>query len=98
VEFGTSFGISTIYLATALKEGGDRLVRAELEATKAQRARENPGAADLADLVEIRVGDALETLSDGVGGPVDWCCSTACSVSTCLCSNCSSRTCGPARR
>jgi predicted O-methyltransferase YrrM len=72
VEFGTSFGISTIYLATALKDGGGgRLVRTELEPTKARRARENLADAGLADLVDIREGDALETLRDGGGGPLD---------------------------
>lgn len=72
VEFGTSFGISTIYLATALNDGGGgQLVGTELEPTKAQRARENLAAAGLAELVDIRVGDALETLRDGVGGAVD---------------------------
>jgi predicted O-methyltransferase YrrM len=72
VEFGTSFGISSIHLATALKDGGGgQLVGTELEPAKAQRARENLDAAGLADLVDIRVGDALETLRDGVGGPVD---------------------------
>jgi predicted O-methyltransferase YrrM len=72
VEFGTSFGISTIYLACALRDGGGRqLIGTELEPSKAQRARENLAAAGLADLVEIRVGDALETLKDGIGGDVD---------------------------
>jgi predicted O-methyltransferase YrrM len=72
VEFGTSFGISTIYLAVALRDGGGgRLIGTELEAAKAQRARKNLDAAGLADLVDIRVGDALETLRDGVGDNVD---------------------------
>ncbi|NLU74992.1 methyltransferase [Streptomyces sp. HNM0575] len=72
VEFGTSFGVSTIHLATALNDGGGgRLVTTELEASKARRAQENLEAAGLADLVDIRVGDALETLRDGVGGEVD---------------------------
>jgi predicted O-methyltransferase YrrM len=72
VEFGTSFGISTIYLAVALRDGGGgRLVGTELEAAKAQRARKNLDAAGLADLVDIRVGDALETLREGVGENVD---------------------------
>jgi predicted O-methyltransferase YrrM len=72
VEFGTSFGISTIHLACALRDGGDgHLIGSELEPTKAQRARENLAAAGLADLVEIRVGDALETLKDGIDGDVD---------------------------
>jgi predicted O-methyltransferase YrrM len=72
VEFGTSFGISTIHLACALHDnGGGRLIGTELEATKAERARENLADAALADLVEIRVGDALETLKDGIDGDVD---------------------------
>ncbi|WP_020667698.1 O-methyltransferase [Amycolatopsis nigrescens] len=72
VEFGTSFGISAIYLATALKDGGGgRLVGTELEPTKAQRARKNLAAAGLTEFVDIRVGDALETLRGGVGGAVD---------------------------
>jgi predicted O-methyltransferase YrrM len=72
VEFGTSFGISTIHLACALRDGGGgHLIGSELEPTKANRARENLAAADLADLVEIRVGDALETLKDGIDGDVD---------------------------
>ena len=71
VEFGTSFGISTIHLACALRDsGGGQLIGSELEPTKAQRARQNLIDADLADLVEIRVGDALETLKD-IGGEVD---------------------------
>jgi predicted O-methyltransferase YrrM len=71
VEFGTSMGISTIYLAAALRDnGGGHLVTAELEPGKVVRARANLGAAGLADLVEIREGDALETLKD-VGGAVD---------------------------
>jgi predicted O-methyltransferase YrrM len=72
VEFGTSFGISTIHLACALRDGGGgHLIGSELEPTKAKRARENLAAAGLADLVEIRVGDALETLKDGIDGDVD---------------------------
>lgn len=71
VEFGTSMGISTIYLAAALRDnGGGRLIGSEMEPTKVARARSNLEAAGLADLVDIRVGDALETLRD-VGGEVD---------------------------
>jgi predicted O-methyltransferase YrrM len=68
VEFGTSFGVSTIHLAAALRDnGGGHLVGTELEATKAQRATENLAAAGLADVVDVRVGDALETLRGDVG-------------------------------
>jgi predicted O-methyltransferase YrrM len=65
VEFGTSFGISTIYLAAAVRDRGTgRVVTTELNANKAARAREYIAAAGLADLVELRVGDALETVAD----------------------------------
>ncbi len=71
VEFGTSMGVSTIYLAAALRDnGGGHLIGTELEPGKVARARANLDAAGLADLVEIRAGDALETLKD-VGGDVD---------------------------
>jgi predicted O-methyltransferase YrrM len=71
VEFGTSMGISTIYLAAALRDnGGGRLIGTELEPTKVVSARANLDRAGLADLVDIREGDALETLRD-VGGDVE---------------------------
>lgn len=72
VEFGTSMGISTIYLAAALRDnGGGHLIGSELERDKVGRAWENLDAAGLGDLVDIRQGDALETLQD-VGGEVDF--------------------------
>ncbi|AGA26405.1 O-methyltransferase [Singulisphaera acidiphila] len=72
VEFGTSFGVSAIHLACALRDsGGGQLIGTELEATKAAAARDNLAAAGLADLVDIRVGDALETLKEGISGDVD---------------------------
>jgi len=65
VEFGTSFGISTIYLAAAVRDRGvGRVVTTELHAGKASRAREYLREAGLFDLVDLRVGDALETLED----------------------------------
>lgn len=71
VEFGTSMGISTIYLAAALRDnGGGQLISSELEPTKVARARANLHTAGLADLVDIREGDALETLRD-IDGEVD---------------------------
>ncbi len=71
VEFGTSMGVSTIYLAAALRDnGGERLIGSELEPAKVARARANLDAAGLGDLVDIREGDALDTLKD-VGGDVD---------------------------
>jgi len=71
VEFGTSMGVSTIYLAAALRDnGGGHLIGSELEPAKAARAREHLDAVDLLDLADVRDGDALNTLGD-VGGEVD---------------------------
>jgi predicted O-methyltransferase YrrM len=72
IEFGTSFGVSTLHLAAALRDnGGGRLIGTEFQATKAACARENIAAAGLCDLVEIREGDALETLANGLPESVD---------------------------
>jgi len=72
MEFGTSFGISTIYLAAALKDnGGGHLITSEFEPTKVIRARENLAAAGLSDMVEFREGDALKTLSTDLPETVD---------------------------
>lgn len=72
VEFGSSMGISAIYMAAALRDmGGGRLIGTELEPSKAEQARANVAAAGLADLVEFRVGDARETLKHGIGGDID---------------------------
>lgn len=63
VEFGTSFGISTIHLAAAVRDNGQgRVVSTELHGEKIRRARQNLDDAGLLDLVEIREGDALQTL------------------------------------
>lgn len=73
VEFGTSFGISTIHLAAALRDnGGGRLIGSELLASKAAQARANLSAAGFADLVEVREGDALETLSRELPESIDF--------------------------
>jgi predicted O-methyltransferase YrrM len=62
VEFGTSVAISTIYLATAVRDnGGGRVIGSEMNHGKLAAARDNIAAAGLADLVEIREGNALET-------------------------------------
>jgi predicted O-methyltransferase YrrM len=72
VEFGTSFGVSTIHLAAALRDnGGGRLVGSELEATKVARARANLATAGLAELVDLREGDALETLAHDLPETID---------------------------
>jgi predicted O-methyltransferase YrrM len=72
VEFGTSFGISTLHLAAALRDnGGGRLIGSEFEPSKVTRARQNLIAGGLIDLVEIRLGDALQTLSVDLPETID---------------------------
>ena len=73
IEFGTSFGISTLHLAAALRDnGGGRLIGSEFEPSKIVRARENLAAGGLSDLVEIREGDALETLARDLPNSIDF--------------------------
>ena len=72
VEFGTSFGISTLHLAAALRDnGGGRLITCEFEPSTVARARNNLTEGGLIDLVEIREGDALETLSVDLPATID---------------------------
>lgn len=71
VEFGTSFGISTIYLAAAARDGGGgRVIGTELEPAKHARAVQHLAEAGLSEHAEVRLGDARETLRD-VEGPLD---------------------------
>src|ERR1700744_176471 len=72
VEFGTSFGISTLHLAAALRDnGGGRLITSEFEPSKVARARDHLTAGGLIDLVDIREGDALQTLSADLPATID---------------------------
>ena len=72
VEFGTSFGISTLHLAAALRDnGGGHLITTEFEPSKAERAQEHLMAGGVSDLVEIRLGDALQTLAVDLPETID---------------------------
>lgn len=72
VEFGTSFAISTLHLASGLRDnGGGQLITCEFEPSKVARARANLTEGGLIDLVEIREGDALETLSRDLPESID---------------------------
>ncbi len=72
VEFGTSFGLSTLHLAAALRDnGGGRLITTEFEPSKLARARSHFAAGGLADLVEFRAGDALQTLAADLPETID---------------------------
>lgn len=72
VEFGTSFGISTLHLAAALRDnGGGRLITSEFEPSKVAQARQHLADGGLVDLVEVREGDALKTLSVDLPETID---------------------------
>ena len=72
VEFGTSFGISTLHLAAALRDnGGGQLITTEFEPSKVAQARAHLEAGGLLDLVELRCGDALETLARDLPPHID---------------------------
>ena len=72
VEFGASFGISTLHLAAGLRDnGGGRIITTEFEPSKATRAQENFAAGGLADLIELREGDALQTLARDLPSQID---------------------------
>ena len=62
LEIGTLGGYSTIWLARALPPQG-KLISLEIDARYAEVARRNLQRADLAEKVEVRVGPALESLS-----------------------------------
>jgi predicted O-methyltransferase YrrM len=65
VEFGTSFGISTLYIAAAIRDRGDgTVITTELHPSKAATARGYFERAGLLDVIDLRVGDALQTLKD----------------------------------
>lgn len=64
VEFGTSFGVSTLFLAAALRDnGGGHLITSEFEPSKVARAKKNLVDGGLGDLADVREGDALQTLT-----------------------------------
>jgi predicted O-methyltransferase YrrM len=61
LEIGTLGGYSAIWLARALPEDG-RVITLEISAKHAQVARQNWARAGVTDKVELRLGNALETL------------------------------------
>jgi predicted O-methyltransferase YrrM len=63
LEIGTSYGYSTLWLAEAARETGGRVISLDLHADKQRHARERMMAAGLAEFVDFRLGDALETLA-----------------------------------
>lgn len=75
VECGTSYGVSTIYLALAVVQnakvngkGRGRVVATEHEAEKATQARQYWAECgkDIEEVIELREGDLRETLKGGL--------------------------------
>lgn len=69
IEFGTSHGLSTLYLAAAIGSDEAPVITTEMELSKIDLARANFEEAGLSDRIDLRVGDAFETLanlSDGI--------------------------------
>jgi predicted O-methyltransferase YrrM len=74
VEAGTSFGVSTLYLAAAVRDNqveNGVVIGTEYEPRKAKIARANFKEAGLSEFIDLREGDLRQTLQD-VGGPVDF--------------------------
>ena len=70
VEFGTSFGISTLYLAQGVLETGGKIITTELLESKAKKAVENFKTAGVNHVIDVKVGDAMDTLR-GHNQPID---------------------------
>jgi predicted O-methyltransferase YrrM len=72
VEFGTSFGLSILHLGAAVKDnGGGRVIGTEFEPGKVEATRGSVRAAGLGDIVEVRQGDATQTLGRDLPDRVD---------------------------
>jgi len=74
VEAGTSFGVSTLYLAAAVRDNqveNGVVIGTEYEPKKVEIARANFKEAGLREFIELREGDLRQTLQD-IGGPVDF--------------------------
>ena len=76
VEAGTSFGVSTLFLAAAVRDnagsnGDGTVIGTEYEPEKAKAARANFAEAGLSKFIDLREGDLRETLVN-LGGPIDF--------------------------
>jgi predicted O-methyltransferase YrrM len=71
VELGTSYGFSTLFLAAAARHVGARVYTYEISPAKQAHAKAQIAAAELSDVVEWILGDAV-TLLSRQSGPVDF--------------------------
>ena len=71
VEFGASYGVSTVYLAAAARDNNGHVTTTEAHPKKCKAVRETLAEAGLTDVVDLLEGDARETLAE-LEGPVDF--------------------------
>ena len=65
LELGSSYGVSTLYFADALRQlGGGTVVATELDAAKCAKIRDHVQAADLTSYVDLREGDVFRTVAE----------------------------------
>ncbi len=64
IEFGTSHGLPMPYLAAAISSDESPVITTEMEPSKIDLARTNFEEAGLGDRIDLRVGDAFDTLAD----------------------------------
>ena len=67
LELGTSYGYSTLILADAARKVGAQIVTMENADYKQAHAREQIGKAGLSNVVDFRLGDALDLLAQDKG-------------------------------
>lgn len=70
VEFGASYGLSSLYLAAALEAKGGRLTTTEVHPDNCAALRRTFDEAGVSDTVTLLEGDARDTLAQ-VDGPID---------------------------
>ena len=71
VEFGASFGISTLYLAAAAADNDGHLFTTEVQPDKCAAVRDHLARAGLSERATVIEGDARETLKT-IDGPIDF--------------------------
>ncbi len=71
LEIGTSYGYSTLWIASALAENGGRLITIDHDPRKTEAARRRLDSAGLASHIEFRTGTALEVL-ESLDGSFDF--------------------------
>jgi predicted O-methyltransferase YrrM len=67
LELGTSYGYSTLFLADAAKQVGAKVITMDVADYKQAYAREKMEKAGVADVIEFRVGDAVEMVKADTG-------------------------------